>query len=115
MKRTAIEAFTETIRLFEEQLVSQECCSQDCEEHFNQKESEQVLLNHEELKDKESAQILLNHEELKSRLGEIHESRMRLEQELKIQNLENRETEKKMNSLRPDLIQIRNSRDQHLL
>ena len=58
---------------------------------------------------------MMNYDKLKSRLGEIHDSKMRLEQDLKKQALENREIDKKMNSIKPDLIQLRKIRDQHLV
>lgn len=57
----------------------------------------------------------MNYEKLKSRLGEIHDSKLRLEQDLKKQALDNRETDKKMNSIKPDLIQLRKIRDQYLV
>lgn len=57
----------------------------------------------------------MNYDKLKSRLGEIHDSKMRLEQDLKKQALDNREIDKKMNSIKPDLIQLRKIRDQHLV
>lgn len=57
----------------------------------------------------------MNYDKLKSRLGEIHDSKVRLEQDLKKQALDNREIDKKMNSIKPDLIQLRKIRDQHLV
>lgn len=104
MKRTAIEAFNETIKIFEEQCHTQERHSRDYVERCHLLEGS----------DQEMERILLNYEKLKSRLGDIHDSRQRLEQELKTQALEHRETDKKMNSLKPDLIQLRKIRDQHL-
>ncbi|XP_023194778.1 phosphatidylinositol 3-kinase regulatory subunit gamma isoform X1 [Xiphophorus maculatus] len=104
MKRTAIEAFNETIKIFEEQCQTQERCSQDCVERCSRCSG-----------DKDMERILVNFEKLKSRLGEIHDSKVRLEQDLKTQATENRETDKKMNSLKPDLIQLRKIRDQHLV
>lgn len=58
---------------------------------------------------------MMNFDKLKSRLGEIHDSKVRLEQDLKKQALDNREIDKKMNSIKPDLIQLRKIRDQHLV
>ena len=58
---------------------------------------------------------MMNYDKLKSRLGEIHDSKMRLEQDLKKQALDNREIDKKMNSIKTDLIQLRKIRDQHLV
>ncbi|XP_064415839.1 phosphoinositide-3-kinase, regulatory subunit 3b (gamma) isoform X2 [Latimeria chalumnae] len=104
MKRTAIEAFNETIKIFEEQCHTQERYSKEYIERF-----------HREGNEKEIERIMMNYEKLKSRLGEIHDSKMRLEQDLKKQALDNRETDKKMNSIKPDLIQLRKIRDQYLV
>ncbi|XP_015211055.2 phosphoinositide-3-kinase, regulatory subunit 3b (gamma) [Lepisosteus oculatus] len=104
MKRTAIEAFNETIKIFEEQCHTQERYSKEYIERFRR-----------EGNDKEIERIMMNYEKLKSRLGEIHDSKIRLEQDLKKQALDNRETDKKMNSLKPDLIQLRKIRDQYLV
>ncbi|MEQ2162868.1 Phosphatidylinositol 3-kinase regulatory subunit gamma, partial [Goodea atripinnis] len=104
MKRTAIEAFNETIKIFEEQCDTQERYSKDYIERFCR-----------EGDDKEMERIMVNFEKLKSRLGEIHDSKVRLEQDLKTQATDNRETDKKMNSLKPDLIQLRKIRDQYLV
>ncbi|XP_034611076.1 phosphatidylinositol 3-kinase regulatory subunit beta isoform X2 [Trachemys scripta elegans] len=59
--------------------------------------------------------ILMNSEKLKSRVTEIHDSKMKLEQDLKKQASENREIDKRMNSLKPDLMQLRKLRDQYLV
>lgn len=104
MKRTAIEAFNETIKIFEEQCHTQERYSKDCSERLCR-----------EANDAEMERILVNFEKLKSRLGEIHDSKVRLEQDLKTQATDNRETDKKMNSLKPDLLQLRKIRDQYLV
>ncbi|KAM5247165.1 phosphatidylinositol 3-kinase regulatory subunit gamma isoform 3-T3 [Ctenodactylus gundi] len=104
MKRTAIEAFNETIKIFEEQCHTQEQHSKEYIERFRR-----------EGKEKEIERIMMNYDKLKSRLGEIHDSKMRLEQDLKKQALDNREIDKKMNSIKPDLIQLRKIRDQHLV
>lgn len=104
MKRTAIEAFNETIKIFEEQGQTQEKCSKEYLERFRREGNE-----------KEMQRILLNSERLKSRIAEIHESRTKLEQELRTQALDNREIDKRMNSLKPDLMQLRKIRDQYLV
>ena len=52
---------------------------------------------------------------MKSRVDEIHDSKRRLEQDLKRQASDNREIDKKMNSLKPDLMQLRKIRDQYLV
>ncbi|KAM4721624.1 phosphatidylinositol 3-kinase regulatory subunit gamma isoform 3-T3 [Rhinophrynus dorsalis] len=104
MKRTAIEAFNETIKIFEEQCHTQERYSKEFMERF-----------HGDGDEKEIERIMTNYEKLKSRLGEIHDSKLRLEQDLKKQALDNREIDKKMNSIKPDLIQLRKLRDQYLV
>ncbi|XP_076015522.1 phosphoinositide-3-kinase, regulatory subunit 3b (gamma) isoform X2 [Genypterus blacodes] len=104
MKRTAIEAFNETIKIFEEQCLMQERYSKDYIERSRC-----------EANDKEMERVMMNYEKLKSRLGEIHDSKVRMEQDLKTQAMDNRETDKKMNSLKPDLIQLRKTRDQYLV
>ncbi|XP_015413199.1 PREDICTED: phosphatidylinositol 3-kinase regulatory subunit beta [Myotis davidii] len=104
MKRTAIEAFNETIKIFEEQGQTQEKCSKEYLERFRREGNE-----------KEMQRIRLNSERLKSRIAEIHESRTKLEQELRTQALDNREIDKRMNSLKPDLMQLRKIRDQYLV
>uniref|UniRef100_A0A8B9Z0E6 Phosphatidylinositol 3-kinase regulatory subunit beta n=1 Tax=Buteo japonicus TaxID=224669 RepID=A0A8B9Z0E6_9AVES len=104
MKRTAIEAFNETIKIFEEQCQTQEKCSKEYIERFRREGNE-----------KEVQRILMNSEKLKSRITEIHDSKMKLEQDLKKQASENREIDKRMNSLKPDLMQLRKLRDQYLV
>nr|XP_056700260.1 phosphatidylinositol 3-kinase regulatory subunit gamma isoform X1 [Euleptes europaea] len=104
MKRTAIEAFNETIKIFEEQCHTQEQYSKEYIERFRREGNE-----------KEIERIMMNYEKLKSRLGEIHDSKLRLEQDLKKQALDNREIDKKMNSIKPDFIQLRKIRDQYLV
>ncbi|XP_008822787.1 phosphatidylinositol 3-kinase regulatory subunit beta [Nannospalax galili] len=104
MKRTAIEAFNETIKIFEEQGQTQEKCSRQYLDRFRREGNE-----------KEMQRILLNSERLKSRIAEIHESRTKLEQDLRAQASDNREIDKRMNSLKPDLMQLRKIRDQYLV
>ncbi|CAB1325983.1 unnamed protein product [Coregonus sp. 'balchen'] len=104
MKRTAIEAFSETIKIFEEQCETQERYSKESIEKFLR-----------EGNDKEIQKIQSNSERLKSRVTEIHDSKRKLEQDLKQQATDNREIDKRMNSLKPDLIQLRKIRDQYLV
>uniref|UniRef100_A0A2I3G9U2 SH2 domain-containing protein n=1 Tax=Nomascus leucogenys TaxID=61853 RepID=A0A2I3G9U2_NOMLE len=92
---TAIEAFKETIKIFEEQGQTQEKCSKEYLEQMQR--------------------ILLNSECLKSRIAEIHESRTKLEQQLRTQASDNQEIDKRMNSLKPDLMQLPKIRDQYLV
>ncbi|XP_059419680.1 phosphatidylinositol 3-kinase regulatory subunit gamma-like [Carassius carassius] len=104
MKRTAIEAFNETIKIFEEQCETQERVSRESIEKYRR-----------EGNDKEIERIQSNSEKLKSRVTEIHDSKSKLELDLKQQATDNREIDKKMNSLKPDLIQLRKIRDQYLV
>ncbi|KAL4617589.1 phosphatidylinositol 3-kinase regulatory subunit alpha isoform X1 [Arapaima gigas] len=104
MKRTAIEAFNETIKIFEEQCQTQERYSKEYIEKFKR-----------EGNDKEIQRIMGNYEKLKSRISEIVDSKRRLEEDLKKQAADYREIDKKMNSIKPDLIQLRKTRDQYLM
>ncbi|XP_017663641.1 PREDICTED: phosphatidylinositol 3-kinase regulatory subunit alpha isoform X2 [Lepidothrix coronata] len=104
MKRTAIEAFNETIKIFEEQCQTQERYSKEYIEKFKREGNE-----------KEIQRIMHNYEKLKSRISEIVDSRRRLEEDLKKQAAEYREIDKRMNSIKPDLIQLRKTRDQYLM
>lgn len=104
MKRTAIEAFNQTITIFQEQCDTQERSSQDLVERLRRDASHQ-----------EVERLLLNYEKLKWRLSEIYDSKQQLEQELRGQALEVRQAERRINSLKPELLQLRKVRDQHLL
>uniref|UniRef100_A0A669CGA9 Phosphoinositide-3-kinase, regulatory subunit 2 (beta) n=1 Tax=Oreochromis niloticus TaxID=8128 RepID=A0A669CGA9_ORENI len=104
MKRTAIEAFNETIKIFEEQFETQERYSKESLERFQREGNE-----------KEIQKIQSNSERLQSRVKEIHDSKRKLEQDLREQVSDNREIDKKMNSLKPDLMQLRKIRDQYLI
>ncbi|XP_031694391.1 phosphatidylinositol 3-kinase regulatory subunit alpha-like isoform X1 [Anarrhichthys ocellatus] len=104
MKRTAIEAFNETIKIFEEQCQTQERFSKEYIEKFRR-----------EGNDKEIQRIMENYDKLKSRISEIVDSKRHLEVELKKQAADYREIDKKMNSIKPDLIQLRKTRDQYLM
>ncbi|KAB5522347.1 hypothetical protein PHYPO_G00158500 [Pangasianodon hypophthalmus] len=104
MKRTAIEAFNETIKIFEEQCQTQERYSKEYIEKFKREGNE-----------KEIQRIMVNYEKLKSRISEIVDSKRRLEEDLKKQAADYREIDKRMNSIKPDLIQLRKTRDQYLM
>ncbi|XP_038621548.1 LOW QUALITY PROTEIN: phosphatidylinositol 3-kinase regulatory subunit alpha [Tachyglossus aculeatus] len=104
MKRTAIEAFNETIKIFEEQCQTQERYSKEYIEKFKREGNE-----------KEIQRIMHNYDKLKSRISEIVDSRRRLEEDLRTQAAEYREIDKRMNSIKPDLIQLRKTRDQYLV
>ncbi|KAM6930257.1 phosphatidylinositol 3-kinase regulatory subunit alpha-like isoform 2-T2 [Xenentodon cancila] len=104
MKRTAIEAFNETIKIFEEQCQTQERFSKEYIEKFRRDGN-----------DKEIQRIMENYDKLKSRISEIVDSKRHLEVDLKKQAADYREIDKKMNSIKPDLIQLRKTRDQYLM
>ncbi|KAK2838214.1 hypothetical protein Q5P01_015426 [Channa striata] len=104
MKRTAIEAFNETIKIFEEQCQTQERFSKEYIEKFRREGNE-----------KEIQRIMENYDKLKSRISEIVDSKLHLEVDLKKQAADYREIDKKMNSIKPDLIQLRKTRDQYLM
>ncbi|KAF6734311.1 Phosphatidylinositol 3-kinase regulatory subunit beta [Oryzias melastigma] len=103
-KRTAIEAFTEIIRIFEEECETQERYSKEYIDMF-------LALDNSTNTEK----IQSNPEELQSRVEEIHSSKKKLEEELKKKALAHMEVDRKMNGLKPDLVQLRKIRDQYLL
>ncbi|TDH08681.1 hypothetical protein EPR50_G00100670 [Perca flavescens] len=103
-KRTAIEAFSEIIRIFEEECETQERYS---------KEYIDMFLSIDSSTDSDTIQS--NSDELQSRVEEIHNSKKKLEEELRRKAQAHMEVDKKMNSLKPDLVQLRKIRDQYLL
>ncbi|KAI3368215.1 hypothetical protein L3Q82_007936 [Scortum barcoo] len=103
-KRTAIEAFSEIIRIFEEECETQERYSKEYIDMF-------LTLDGNTETDK----IQSNSDELQSRVEEIHSSKKKLEEELRRKALAHMEVDKKMSSLKPDLVQLRKIRDQYLL
>lgn len=56
-----------------------------------------------------------NSDDLQSRVEEIHNSKKKLEEELRRKVLAHMEIDKKINHLKPDLVQLRKIRDQYLL
>ncbi|XP_066298836.1 phosphatidylinositol 3-kinase regulatory subunit alpha-like isoform X2 [Branchiostoma lanceolatum] len=96
MKRQALDAFKETISIFEEQAKSHE-------------------RYHSEVKGQEYKKIMENYDNLKSRLNEIIESSKQLELDLKLQTEGNRNLDREMNSIKPDIIQLRKIRDQYVM
>ncbi|XP_070816941.1 phosphatidylinositol 3-kinase regulatory subunit gamma-like [Chaetodon trifascialis] len=103
-KRTAIEAFGEIIRIFEEECETQERYSKEYIDMFLTLDSST-----------ETDKIQSNSDELQSRVEEIHSSKKKLEEELRGKALAHMEVDRKMNSLKPDLMQLRKIRDQYLL
>lgn len=59
--------------------------------------------------------IQSNPDELQSKVEEIHNSKKKLEEELRNKALAHTEVDKKINNLKPDLVQLRKIRDQYLL
>ncbi|KAM4628687.1 phosphatidylinositol 3-kinase regulatory subunit beta-like [Polymixia lowei] len=103
-KRTAIEAFSEIIRIFEEQCETQERYS---------KEYIDMFLTTDD--NTETERIQGSSVELQSRVEEVHDSRRRLEEELRRETLANMEVDRKINSLKPELARLRMIRDQYYL
>uniref|UniRef100_A0A3Q3RSJ4 Phosphatidylinositol 3-kinase regulatory subunit beta-like n=1 Tax=Mastacembelus armatus TaxID=205130 RepID=A0A3Q3RSJ4_9TELE len=99
-KRTAIEAFSEIIRIFEEECETQERYS---------KEYIDMFLTLDSSTETDSS------DDLQSRVEEIHNSKKKLEEELRKKALAHMEVDRKINSLKPDLVQLRRLRDQYLL
>uniref|UniRef100_A0A673CHL9 SH2 domain-containing protein n=1 Tax=Sphaeramia orbicularis TaxID=375764 RepID=A0A673CHL9_9TELE len=105
-KRTAIEAFSEIIRIFEEECETQERYSK---EYIDMK-FRIIFFIHLYVR-----RIQSNSDELQAKVEEIHNSKKKLEDELRTKALVHTEVDRKMNSLRPDLVQLRKIRDQYLL
>ncbi|KAM4548837.1 phosphatidylinositol 3-kinase regulatory subunit gamma-like isoform 2-T2 [Odontesthes bonariensis] len=103
-KRTAIEAFSEIIRIFGEECDTQERFSKEYIDMF-------LTLDSNTKTDK----IQSNSDELQSRVEEIHNSKKKLEEELRKKALTHMEVDRKLNILKPDLVQLRKIRDQYLL
>ncbi|XP_076009219.1 phosphatidylinositol 3-kinase regulatory subunit gamma-like [Genypterus blacodes] len=102
-KQTAIEAFSETIRIFEEECETQERYSKEYTDMFLSLESST------------ETKIQSNSEELQQKVEAIHDSKRRLEEELRRKTLAYTEVERKMSSLKPELVQLRLLRDQYML
>lgn len=99
-KRTAIEAFSEIIRIFEEECETHERYSKEYIDMFLS------LSSTEQTQDSEGLQL---------KVEEIHSSKKRLEDELQTKARAYSEVDQKMNNLKPDLVQLRKIRDQYLL
>ncbi|XP_021459192.2 phosphatidylinositol 3-kinase regulatory subunit gamma [Oncorhynchus mykiss] len=104
MNRTAIEAFNETIKVSEEQCETQEGYSKENIDQFLR-----------EGNSKDTERIQSNWDKLKSRVTEIHDRKRKLGQDLKEHAMDNREIDKKMSSLKTDLVQLKKIRDQYLV
>lgn len=62
-----------------------------------------------------TSRIQNNSDELQSRVEEIHSSKKKLEEELRNKALVHMEVDRKMNKLKPDLVELRKLRDQYLV
>lgn len=56
-----------------------------------------------------------NPDELQSRVEEIYNSKMKMEEELRRKVLAHTEVDRKINHMKPDLMHLRRIRDQYLL
>ncbi|XP_077981754.1 phosphatidylinositol 3-kinase regulatory subunit alpha-like [Glandiceps talaboti] len=97
LRRQALEAFNETIKAFEEQIKIHEIHHKDA------------------IPPDERQRLMENYGLLKSRVEEIKVKKEQLEFELKRQAEENRNLDREMNSLKPDIIQLRKLRDQYVM
>ncbi|XP_068599584.1 phosphatidylinositol 3-kinase regulatory subunit gamma-like [Brachionichthys hirsutus] len=104
-KRIAIEAFTEIIRIFEDECETQERYSKEYIDMFLTLDDDTEADN----------RIQSNPDELQSKVEEIYSGKKKLEEDLRRKALSNMEIDEKMNSLKPDLMQLRTVRDQYLL
>ncbi|XP_071496851.1 phosphatidylinositol 3-kinase regulatory subunit alpha-like [Diadema antillarum] len=95
-KRQACDAFNEIVLMLGEQLQIHKRYHQDCPPT-------------------EKAMLLQNYELLENRLREVKESKEALEEELKREVDASREKDRTMNSLKPNIIDLRNLRDQYVL
>ncbi|XP_008330428.1 phosphatidylinositol 3-kinase regulatory subunit gamma-like [Cynoglossus semilaevis] len=103
-KCTAIEAFGEIIRLFEEECETQERYSK---EYIN------MFLS---LQNKtETYKIERNTDKLQSRVEEVHNSKSKLEDELKKEVLDHMDVDRKTDGLKKEPAELRTLRDQYLL
>ncbi|XP_053730632.1 phosphatidylinositol 3-kinase regulatory subunit gamma-like isoform X2 [Synchiropus splendidus] len=101
-KRTAIEAFSEIIRIFEEECKTHERYSKEYIDMF-------LAIDGSKETDK-----IQSSEDLQARVEEIHNSKKKLEEELREKTLAHMEVEKKINQLKPELVQLKKIRDQYL-
>ncbi|TNN38483.1 Phosphatidylinositol 3-kinase regulatory subunit alpha [Liparis tanakae] len=104
-----LEAAGEQLRRFQDNYREKSSEYDRLFEEFNQ--------TSQELQSKRTAieAIQTSSEELQSRVEEIHSSRSRLEEELRRKAAAHMEVEQKMELLKPDLLQLRKTRDQYLL
>nr|XP_006819735.1 PREDICTED: phosphatidylinositol 3-kinase regulatory subunit alpha-like [Saccoglossus kowalevskii] len=97
LRRQALEAFNETVKVFEEQIKVHESHHKDA------------------IPAEERQKLMENFRLLQLRLDDILSKKEQLEQELKRQAEENRNLDREMNSLKPDILQLRKLRDQYVM
>ncbi|XP_071862006.1 phosphatidylinositol 3-kinase regulatory subunit alpha isoform X2 [Bombus fervidus] len=96
LKRQALEAFSEAIKMFEDQMKLQEKFQKEAQPH-------------------EISTLTDNAELLKRRLKSLEDSREQLDCNLKEQIAYNRTLEREMHKLKPELLQLVRQRDKHLI
>ncbi|XP_043801308.1 uncharacterized protein LOC122719497 isoform X1 [Apis laboriosa] len=96
LKRQALEAFSEAIKMFEDQMKLQEKYQKEAQPH-------------------EISTLTDNAELLKRRLKSLEDSREQLDGSLKEQIAYNRTLEREMHKLKPELLQLVRQRDKHLI
>ncbi|XP_019731052.1 phosphatidylinositol 3-kinase regulatory subunit gamma-like isoform X2 [Hippocampus comes] len=102
-KRMAIEAFSEIIRIFEEECETQDRYSKEYIDMFLKLDN-----------NTETDKMQSNPDELQSRVEEIYNSKMKMEEELRRKVLAHTEVDRKINHMKPDLMHLRRIRDQYL-
>ncbi|XP_076667877.1 uncharacterized protein LOC143368733 isoform X2 [Andrena cerasifolii] len=96
LKRQALEAFAEAIKMFEDQAKLQEKFQKEAQPH-------------------EISTLTDNAELLKRRLKSLEDSKEQLDRSLKEQIAYNRTLEREMHKLKPELLQLVRQRDKHSL
>ncbi|XP_076751688.1 phosphatidylinositol 3-kinase regulatory subunit alpha isoform X2 [Xylocopa sonorina] len=96
LKRQALEAFLEAIKMFEDQMKLQEKFQKEAQPH-------------------EISTLTDNAELLRRRLISLEDSREQLDSSLKEQIAYNRTLEREMHKLKPELLQLVRQRDKHLI
>lgn len=94
LKRQALDAFTETVGMFEEQIKLQEKFQKEAQPH-------------------EIKSLIENADILRQRLNSLQESREQLEENFKQQVAYNRTLEREMHALKPEVIQLFKQKEKH--
>ncbi|XP_017888284.1 phosphatidylinositol 3-kinase regulatory subunit alpha isoform X2 [Ceratina calcarata] len=96
LKRQALEAFSEAIKMFEDQMKLQEKYQKEAQPH-------------------EISTLTENAELLKRRLKSLEDSKEQLDTSLKEQIAYSRTLEREMHKMKPELLQLVRQRDKHLI